>query len=436
MITPHNAWTWVGGSNLAGQAGVYGTAGTAAAVNIPGGRYGEASWTDSSGNFWLFGGTAAPSSTTDNYFNDLWRYSAGQWTWMGGTNQYNQAGVYGTMGTSATGNVPGGRYLGVTWTDKAGNFWLFGGLGLDSRGYGEILGDLWEYSGGQWTWMGGPKEALQNVPGVYGTQGTPAPGNIPGARDVAVSWTDKAGNFWLFGGYGYDSTGALGNLNDLWKYSGGQWTWMNGTNLANQPGVYGTVGTASATNVPSGRSEASGWVDASGDLWLFGGNDGKNGAVTTFGPLNDLWRYSAGQWTWMGGSNADGQIGTYGSLGVAAAGNTPGARVLPTTWTDSAGNLWLFGGNGRDSAQGQGDLNDLWKYSGGQWTWVGGSNLVGQAGAYGVQGKTATGNIPGARLGEPAWTDASGNVFLFGGYGVLDATQNSLYLNDVWEYQP
>ena len=42
-------------------------------------------------------------------------------------------------------------------------------------------------------------------PGVYGTLGIAAAGNIPGARDSAATWTDSNGNFWLFGGEGADS---------------------------------------------------------------------------------------------------------------------------------------------------------------------------------------------------------------------------------------
>jgi len=39
-----------------------------------------------------------------------------------------QLGVYGTLGTRATGNVPGGRYSAVSWTDNGGNLWLFGAV--------------------------------------------------------------------------------------------------------------------------------------------------------------------------------------------------------------------------------------------------------------------------------------------------------------------
>jgi len=41
---------------------------------------------------------------------------------------------------------------------------------------------------------------------------------VPGARNSISSWIDSSGNLWLFGGYGYDSTGNVGYLNDLWQY--------------------------------------------------------------------------------------------------------------------------------------------------------------------------------------------------------------------------
>ena len=70
----------------------------------------------------------------------------------------------------------------------------------------------------EWTWMGGSSTLGSNTgaPGVYGTLGIPASGNVPGSRSGASSWTDKSGNLWLFGGLGYDSNGVSGDLNDLW----------------------------------------------------------------------------------------------------------------------------------------------------------------------------------------------------------------------------
>ncbi len=59
-----NEWTWMSGSDLVLQAGTYGIKGTPAAANVPGARYGSAAWTDSTGNFWFFGGYGLGSADT------------------------------------------------------------------------------------------------------------------------------------------------------------------------------------------------------------------------------------------------------------------------------------------------------------------------------------------------------------------------------------
>ena len=316
-------WAWMGGSStvgapFGGQSGVYGTLGSPAPTNIPGGRYGSVTWIDASGNFWLFSGNAVDSTGTLGYVNDLWEYSpsstgdTGEWTWMGGSNTVGsnggQPGVYGTLGMPASTNIPGGRDATVSWTDASGNVWLFGGLGVDSTGTQGFLNDLWRYTpgangqAGEWTWMGGSStlpQAFGGPPGVYGTLGAPASANIPGGRFSAVSWIDASGNLWLFGGDGFDSTGAQGYLNDLWKYTPsptgdtGEWTWMGGSSTVGrgggQVGVYGTLGTAASTNDPGGRFGAVSWIDASGNLWFFGG-DGYD-STGAQGYLNDLWEF-------------------------------------------------------------------------------------------------------------------------------------------------
>lgn len=69
-----------------------------------------------------------------------------------------------------------------------------------------------------WTWVSGSNSLDQA--GVYGTQGTASPSNMAGSRQFAASWKDSKGNFWLFGGNGFDSTGTQHDLNDLWKFDG------------------------------------------------------------------------------------------------------------------------------------------------------------------------------------------------------------------------
>jgi len=126
--------------------------------------------------------------------------------------------------------------------------------------------------------------------GVYGSEGSAAASNVPGARETQMAWTDSSGNLWLFGGGGYDGTGTNGTLNDLWKYqvSGGVWTWMSGSvsQGAAVYGVYGALEIPASTNTPGDHALATPWVDEQGNLWLFGGDgDASQGYQ---GLLNDF----------------------------------------------------------------------------------------------------------------------------------------------------
>ena len=50
------------------------------------------------------------------------------------------------------------------------------------------------------------------------------------------------------------------------------WTWISGSDTANQYGNYGSLGVASSTNVPGARYDAVGWISSDDDtLYLFGG---------------------------------------------------------------------------------------------------------------------------------------------------------------------
>ena len=118
--------------------GVYGTLGTPDSTAVPSGRGGATTWTDSSGNFWLYGGQVPTSPPTGSGFNingadDIWEFNPslgayGEWAWMGGSSTaLNQVAVYGALGTPAAGNTPGGRHGATGWTDTSAHFWLFSG---------------------------------------------------------------------------------------------------------------------------------------------------------------------------------------------------------------------------------------------------------------------------------------------------------------------
>jgi hypothetical protein len=422
-----NTWMWMSGDTVTYQNGFYGTKGTPDPANVPGGRTGSVSWIDASRNLWLFGGL----SGGNNRLNDLWRWDGSNWTWMSGSNGINQNGVYGTKGTSDPANVPGGRYGAVSWTDSSGNMWLFGGYGFPASGSVGLLNDLWRWDGTNWTWMSGSDGIDQN--GGYETQGSPDPANVPGGRWGAVSWIDSSGNMWLFGGSGYDGDGIFGSLNDLWRWDGTDWSWMSGSASINENGVYGIKGTPDPSNVPGGRYSAVSWTDTSGNFWLFGGS----GYPESGGPgyLNDLWRWDGINWTWMSGSNLINQIGIYGTKGIPDPANVPGSRNGVVSWTDSSGNLWLFGGRGYPASGGPDYLNDRWRCDGTDWTWMSGSNALNQNGVYGTKGIPDPANFPGSRYRAVSWIDASGKFWLFGGDG-YPASGGSGYLNDLWRYNP
>lgn len=355
-----NQWKWVSGSNTFNAIGVYGTQGVGAATNVPGARHSAATWIDSAGNLWMFGGRGYDSNGTTAYFNDLWKYNQAsqQWVWLSGSSVGGASGVYGTQGIAAPGNVPSARYGSTSWADSVGNLWLFGGESNTGP-----INDLWKYNliAQQWTWMGGAQ--VGGASGTYGTKGTSALSNIPGGRYLSTSWIDSAGKLWLFGGAGQDSSGTLGTLNDLWQYNPAnqQWVWLSGSSLVNAGGTYGTQGVAASANVPGARYGSISWKDSGGNLWLFAGQ--AYDANSAVGAINDWWMYNptTQQWTWMSGAKLINASGMYGALGMASINNMPGARIAPSSWLDSSGTLWLFGGMGTDSNGAADYLNDLWK---------------------------------------------------------------------------
>ena len=430
-------YTWVKGSNTSGLPGTYGTPNTPAPTNNPGGRHGCGKWVDAAGNLWMFGGEGYSNSTTLCWMNDLWKYeiSTNTWTWIRGSNAPNQFGAYGIQGVATATNEPGAREFPVCWTDASGNFWMFGGDGWDAINTFGRLSDLWKYnpSLNQWTWIKGFNLAMQN--GIYGTQGSPALTSNPGGRYGAGTWKDAAGDFWMFGGRGFAAAGGQGYLNDLWRYNlaSNQWTWMSGTNVTGQYGLYGTQSVPSVTNAPGARYFPSCWYDANGNLYLLGG---LGFATSTVNYLNDLWKFNPTTltWNWIGGSSAINATSTFGPQGNYSATTFPGARMASAAWKDNNGKFWMFGGQGYSS--GYGELNELFMYDPltNQWAWIKGSTAPNQNGTYGTLGAPAVPNTPGARTYNTWWKDLTGTFWLFGGEGFDAASTTADHMNDLWKF--
>ena len=425
-------WTWMKGDTVFVQGGTYGTKGTAGIDNRPGSRYEPVEWTDTAGNFWLFGGSDVNASVN----NDLWKYDPrpsspgyNMWTWVNGDQGGGAQGIYLTKGFPSSTNKPGARSYGATsWTDASNNLWLFGGFGYDGYGNFGDLNDLWKYdiSTNQWTWMSG--EDIADQIGIYGKKGIENATNMPASRDeTAASWTDNFGNLWLFGGiyepdpetdssYLAAISYRIGYLNDLWKYNAAtnQWTWMHGDSIANQTGKYGVKGEPSPANKPGGRGVYAKWKDACGGLCMYGGYGSYGSEV--YGYFNDLWKYdiSSDRWIWISGDSIADTPYMYGTKCTSAlTNNIKGTYENRACWTDSKYNLYAVGGGRFDTLC----YNSLWKYDPAidEWTWISGDNTVNSKPVYGAQGVSSVANKPEACRGSVGWKDRSGNFWLFGG---------------------
>lgn len=134
------------------------------------------------------------------FLNDFWSYNTtnNTWTLIGGSNQYDNAGVYDVQGTPSTANYPSGRYgYASSFDETAREWWLFGGGNINGT-----LNDLLRYrlNDSTWTWMSGSTSPAQT--GSYGTMGVPGSSNVPQSRFYGVSWVNACRKeVWVFGGW-------------------------------------------------------------------------------------------------------------------------------------------------------------------------------------------------------------------------------------------
>jgi N-acetylneuraminic acid mutarotase len=184
---------------------------------LPSARCFSATWTDVTGNLWLFGGRKDFYENDNTNLNDLWNFS-----YM--TNSWNNV---------PQGILPPVRNSASTWKDVYGNFWLFGGIDKFTS-----LNDLWKYNppNNLWTLM--------------------SSNNSPSLRYGSGTWTDPSGNFWLYGGRNVNTL-----LNDLWKFNPLTNEWIN-------------VKSNISSTFSNTRWESQCWSDNSGIFWLFGGYNG------------------------------------------------------------------------------------------------------------------------------------------------------------------
>lgn len=341
-----NMWTWVNSETPS-----YGVKGVPSTVNWPIGRgWGCATWIDTSGNFWMFGGV----NGIGEGMNDLWKYdvAANEWTFMAGDTTSSPAGSYGIFQLPSPTNLPPPRYEANTaWTDNNNNLWLFGGY--DDLGN---FNDMWRYSiaTGEWTWMSG--DTGTGLMGSAGKLGVESASNVPTPRASYTHWVGTQNDLYLWGGIDNDFTNTT---SDVWRYdlNTNYWTWIAGDTASYFPGSYRYQCSGDSVNSPRPRYEhrSAQLSSCTPILLTFGGitsNDPPDGK------FNDLWAFNPQtlHWTWLSGPDTVNSVGNYGTKGVPASSNMLPARNGCCFWADSSGVLWLFGGNFDQP------YNDMWKF--------------------------------------------------------------------------
>jgi hypothetical protein len=316
---PNALWMWDGTYwtcvNRGTTNGVpsYGVQGVANSTNIPGGRYGSASWRVGS-TFWMFGGYGMTTST--GFMNDLWKYEGGLWTWVAGNSTLATGASFGIQGVPSPSNFPPARWKPGFAADNRGNLWLFGGSTTNNADFS----DLWKFdtSNGMWTWVHGSNGT--DSLGFYGTPGVFSFNNGPPARRLPSSWSDASGNFWMYAGLLYDpATGVY--YEDMWVWNGAGWAWVDGSSgTTSRDANYGTIGVFydSTVHYPGGRANLHGWTVppsvSDAPFWIYGGS---RPGISSRG---DLWNY-----------RPSGTLATTGQA-LATTGQTPGTTgPTPTT---------------------------------------------------------------------------------------------------------
>ncbi len=346
----------------------------------------------------------------------LIRSRLADWTWQGGQAGANAKAVLSPVNGDDRSPCPGARAASVHWSDNDGRRMLFGGWGYGGNSGPGLLADLWcqDPITARWLLLKEPTEI--NASRVVGEVGVERSGQSPGGRSEACWWIGSDGALWLFGGQGLDSHGKPALMADLWRLNLTTLLWT-----CIKDGSPNQNGSAAA---PGARSAAACWRDDQGRFLMFGGR-GLGTSGSSVGALSDLWAFdpSSGHWSAVGGSR-DLNAGTIMDGSTA----WPAARSHAALWKDSQRGILLFAGAGTNSSP----LNDLWCYQPflNRWVILRAASARPQTSMIGEMGQAGEGDWPGSRSAATFWSDAAGNHWLIGGYGLGSAGAGAL--GDVW----
>lgn len=383
--------------------------------DTPAPREGALSWQDDSGKFWVFGGIGIDDDYNSGLFQDLWQYTPSNTTWK--LVKGSRKVLLGRSDNAQ--DIPLPRRDAMTWVDKNGDLWLFGG-----RDYSDNLhyDDMWKFTAKSGIWSAISGTGKFNIKSKRGNKKKANTGDFPGSRSAASCWTDQSGAMWMFGGVSSGENGGEDDYyNDLWQFDSKkqQWAWISGEDKPNVKTKHGKKGKEDAQIIPSPRMKTAVWYDAAANkLWLYGGY----GADTTGargGGLADMWNYDIKKdvWTWISGTDALYSDSEYGIIDRETEISHPGYRYGAITWQDRSGNFWLYGGQNRLSGNSISINPFLWRFNMKSQRWANMTSPV-------------TANITS---GGCSFIDPDGGLMIFGGTKLDPYTLQTRPVNDIWK---
>ncbi|HSE60886.1 MAG TPA: fibronectin type III domain-containing protein [Candidatus Saccharimonadales bacterium] len=387
----------------------------------------------------LYNGSTLYAGITATGANaEVWSFNGTSWTRIGGGYVNNSWGffnlqnvesmtVFGDYLYAGTGNTVAGNAL--IWRFDGSTWQVVGGQGLNGSwatntyedvmsmvsyggnlyvGLGTTANDaeVWRYNGSTWTQIGG--DSLNS------------------------GWTTNYEEVYALAAYGGNLYAGLGNTaNDaeVWRWNGSTWTKIGGDSL--NSGWTTNFERVSALSVYNGQLYAglgNSTTDAevwrwNGSAWSKVGGDGINSSWNTnYEQVESLQAYNGKLYAGLGNSTADAELWEWNG----------------TAWTQMGGdginNSWLDGQyeqvktmgvyNGRlyaGLANTAGD-GEVWEYTGGSWTQIGGDALNSSWAVNATETVRALTTYHGklyAGLGDNANADAA--VWSYGNNGFLQS---------------
>ncbi len=312
-----------------------------------GGDSTNSSWDSSSieivtSMFWL-GSDLYAGLGTGNNDNDVWKYSSGTWSQIGGDNLNSGFGstLYTLNETNALFGTGSTVYAGVGQNAGAA-IWSWNGSAWTQIA-GSYVNSSWGYQG-----INEIHKMATNGGKLYAGTGSDIPGegvihefdgsswSVIGGQGINSSWSvntiERITSLASYSGNIYAGLGTSTGDADVWKYSGSTWTQVGGDGL-NSGWAASTFENVRSLTVHGGVLYA-GLGTSTGDA--------------------EVWGWNGSSWTKVGGD------------GVNSSWNTNYETV--EAMVSFGGELYAGLGNGSND-------DEVWKYNGSSWTKVGGDGV-------------------------------------------------------------